>query len=84
MSERLRVLPPGGGSYTRSPRSEWKVAMAIVGRRRLIQWSLLGLGAALLNACGQKGPLFLPEDEEDEEKKKKKSAALVRPRPLRA
>ncbi|MDX1529812.1 MAG: lipoprotein [Gammaproteobacteria bacterium] len=59
--------------------------MAIIGRRRLIQWSLLGLPAAFLNACGQKGPLYLPDDGEDEKKKKKdKSAALGRPRSPRA
>ena len=58
--------------------------MAIIGRRRLIQSALLGLSAALLNACGQKGPLYLPEDEEDEKKKKDKSAALGRPRSPRA
>ncbi len=58
--------------------------MAILGRRRLIQWSVLGLAAAALNACGQKGPLYLPEDEEDEKKKKEKSAGLGRPRSSRA
>ncbi len=54
--------------------------MAILTRRRLIQWSLLGIAAPLLKACGQKGPLYLPEDEEDEKKKKKKTTALGRPR----
>ncbi|HSS65800.1 MAG TPA: lipoprotein [Gammaproteobacteria bacterium] len=58
--------------------------MATYTRRRLIRLSLLAVAAVVLNACGQKGPLYLPDEEEDEEKKKQKTTALRRPRSPRA
>ena len=45
--------------------------MAIFTRRRLIRFSLLAAAAALVNACGRKGPLYLPDEENDEKKEKK-------------
>jgi predicted small lipoprotein YifL len=58
--------------------------VAIHTRRLLLRFSLLSAAAVLLNACGQKGPLYLPEEEEDEKKKKQKTTALDRPRSPRA
>lgn len=53
-------------------------------RRRLFRLTLLTVAAAVLSACGQKGPLYLPEEESEEKKKKQKSTALGRPRFPRA
>lgn len=47
--------------------------MATYSRRRLIRGSLIFVATAVLNACGQKGPLYLPEENEDEKKKKMKN-----------
>ncbi len=58
--------------------------MAIHTRRRLLRLTLLTVAAVVLNACGQKGPLYLPEEESEEKKKKQKSTALGRPRFPRA
>lgn len=59
--------------------------MAIQTRRRLIRLSLFTLVVATLNACGQKGPLYLPgEEEEENEKKRKKTTAHGRPGSSRA
>lgn len=59
--------------------------MAIQTRRRIIRISLIIVAAVVLNACGQKGPLYLPEENEDEKKKKnEKSSALGRHRSPRA
>jgi len=58
--------------------------MAICTRRRLIRLSLLAVAAAILSACGQKGPLYLPDEEGDEKKKKEKTTALGQPRSPRA
>ncbi len=53
--------------------------MATYSRRRLIRGSLIFVATAVLNACGQKGPLYLPEENEDEKKKNnEKSSALGR------
>ncbi len=53
--------------------------MATRTRRQVFRLSLLGLAAIVLSACGQKGPLYLPEESEDEKKKKKeKTSALGR------
>jgi predicted small lipoprotein YifL len=59
--------------------------MEISTRRRLICFSLLAVAAVLTNACGRKGPLYLPEDEGGEKKdKKEKTTALGQRRSLRA
>lgn len=55
--------------------------MAIHTRRRIIRLSLLSVAALALNACGRKGPLYLPEEGEDEKKnKKEKTSSSGRPR----
>ncbi|MDH3314720.1 MAG: lipoprotein [Gammaproteobacteria bacterium] len=55
--------------------------MATYSRRRLIRGSLILVASVVLNACGQKGPLYFPEDNEEEKKKNnEKSSALGRRR----
>lgn len=50
-----------------------------VTRRRLVLFVLATLAAALVGGCGQKGPLYLPdESEEDKDEKKKNTAAPAR------
>lgn len=58
--------------------------MAIHARRRFFRLTLLSVAAVVLHACGQKGPLYLPEEKSEEKKKKQKSTALGRPRFPRA
>lgn len=59
--------------------------MTISTRRRLIRYSLLAVAAVLVNACGRKGPLYLPEEEGDKKnEKKEKTTALDQPRSPRA
>ena len=54
--------------------------MAIYTRRRLLRLSLLAVAGVVSSACGQKGPLYLPEEEGEEKKKKEKTTAVSRPR----
>ena len=49
--------------------------MATRTRRQLLRLSLLGAVTIVLSACGQKGPLYLPEEDEDEKKKKKEKTS---------
>lgn len=54
-------------------------------RRRLILFSPLAAAAALMNACGRKGPLYLPKEEGEEKKEKKdETTGLGQPRSPRA
>ena len=61
-----------------------KFEMTAHTRRRLFCLTLLAVTATVLSACGQKGPLYLPEEESKEKKKKQKSTVLGRPRFPRA
>ena len=48
-------------------------------RRLLVRGALaIGAGAALAG-CGQKGPLYFPEERVEEEKEKRKSSSTGRP-----
>jgi predicted small lipoprotein YifL len=48
--------------------------MANATRRRFIKALLLSAAGLALSGCGQKGPLYLPEETEDEKKKQKTSS----------
>lgn len=53
--------------------------MSIGYRRRLLTGlAVLAMGAALASACGQKGPLYLPEEDEQEDEKDKKEKSSRR------
>ena len=50
-------------------------------RRSLLRALCALTASALLASCGQKGPLYLPEEDEKEERKKQKTSGLgARPR----
>jgi predicted small lipoprotein YifL len=70
--------------YSRDLRFEERPQMATCTRRRLIRLSLLAAATVVLNACGQKGPLYLPDEEGDEKKKKEKTTGPGQPRSPRA
>ena len=48
--------------------------MASATRRRLIKALLFSVGGAVLSGCGQKGPLYLPDETQEKKKKQKTSA----------
>lgn len=49
-------------------------------RRRRALGAALALGAAtLMGGCGQRGPLYFPEDRIEEEKAKRKRSSAGRP-----
>lgn len=53
----------------------------LAGRRRLLGMGITLATAGLLGGCGQRGPLYLPQEEE---KKKKKNQSDALPSPIRS
>jgi predicted small lipoprotein YifL len=48
--------------------------MASATRRRLVKVLLLSAAGVVLSGCGQKGPLYLPDETQEKKKKEKTSA----------
>lgn len=78
-----RVLPQRSRRYTADLPVSEDTAMIRAARRKFLRSLLLSAAGVALCGCGQKGPLYLPE-EELKKKKKEKSSQLGGKSPARA
>lgn len=67
---------PGSPLYSRFS-SRGTAMRATYTRRRMLRSSVSIAASVALLGCGQKGPLYLPEETEDEKKKKKETSSGI-------